>query len=150
MKEKAGSPLPGVRGLVFLGFPLHPPGQPSDERAKHLFEVQIPMLFLQGTRDAFARADLLDALMARLGATAELHRVEHADHSFGVLKRSGRSPTDVLEEVRSTLLGWLECRGPLLLGQPACHLLHFGMIKSFILDTRGHISDHRNARHAHP
>jgi predicted alpha/beta-hydrolase family hydrolase len=69
------------------------------------------MLFLQGTRDAFARADLLDALMARLGATAELHRVEHADHSFGVLKRSGRSPADVLEEVRSTLLGWLERRG---------------------------------------
>jgi predicted alpha/beta-hydrolase family hydrolase len=69
------------------------------------------MLFLQGTRDAFARADLLDALMTRLGARAELHRVAEADHSFGVLKRSGRTPADVLAEVRSTLLGWLERHG---------------------------------------
>jgi len=98
-------------GLVFLGYPLHPPGQFEKRREAHLPQIAAPMLFLQGTRDAFARADLLDALMARLGATAELHRVEHADHSFGVLKRSGRSPADVLEEVRSTLLGWLERRG---------------------------------------
>jgi predicted alpha/beta-hydrolase family hydrolase len=100
-----------ANGLVFLGYPLHPPGQFEKRREAHLPQIAAPMLFLQGTRDAFARADLLDALMARLGATAELHRVEHADHSFGVLKRSGRSPADVLEEVRSTLLGWLERRG---------------------------------------
>ena len=100
-----------ANGLVFLGYPLHPPGQFEKRREAHLPQIAAPMLFLQGTRDAFARADLLDALMARLGATAELHRVEHADHSFGVLKRSGRSPPDVLEEVRSTLLGWLERRG---------------------------------------
>jgi predicted alpha/beta-hydrolase family hydrolase len=98
-------------GLVFLGYPLHPPGQFEKRREAHLPQIAAPMLFLQGTRDAFARADLLDALMARLGATAELHRVEHADHSFGVLKRSSRSPADVLEEVRSTLLVWLERRG---------------------------------------
>jgi uncharacterized protein len=100
-----------ANGLVFLAYPLHPPGQFEKRREAHLPQIAAPMLFLQGTRDAFARADLLDALMARLGATAELHRVEHADHSFGVLKRSGRSPADVLEEVRSTLLGWLERRG---------------------------------------
>ena len=100
-----------ANGLVFLGYPLHPPGQFEKRREAHLPQIAAPMLFLQGARDAFARADLLDALMARLGATAELHRVEHADHSFGVLKRSGRSPTDVLEEIRGALFGWLERRG---------------------------------------
>jgi uncharacterized protein len=100
-----------ANGLVFLGYPLHPPGQFEKRREAHLPQIAAPMLFLQGTRDAFARADLLDALMARLAVTAELHRVEHADHSFGVLKGSGRSPADVVEEVRSTLLGWLERRG---------------------------------------
>ena len=98
-------------GLVFLGYPLHPPGQFEKRREAHLPQVAAPMLFLQGTRDAFARADLLDALMQRLGSRAELHRVEHADHSFGVLKRSGRTPADVLGEVRSAVLGWLERQG---------------------------------------
>jgi len=98
-------------GLVFLGYPLHPPGQFEKRREAHLPQVAAPMLFLQGTRDAFARADLLDALMQRLGSRAELHRVEHADHSFGVLKRSGRTPADVLDEVRSAVLGWLESQG---------------------------------------
>jgi uncharacterized protein len=98
-------------GLVFLGYPLHPPGQFEKRREAHLPRITAPMLFVQGTRDTFARADLLDALMARLGSAAELHRVEHADHSFGVLKRSGRTPTDALEEVRAALLGWLERRG---------------------------------------
>ena len=98
-------------GLVFLGYPLHPPGQFEKRREAHLPQIAAPMLFLQGTRDAFARADLLDALMERLGARAELHRVADADHSFGVLKRSGRTPADVLEEVRSALLGWLERHG---------------------------------------
>jgi predicted alpha/beta-hydrolase family hydrolase len=95
-------------GLVFLAYPLHPPGQLDKRREAHLPQIRVPMLFVQGTRDAFARADLLDALLARLGPAAELHRVEHADHSFGVLKRSGRTPADVLAEVRTTLLGWLD------------------------------------------
>ena len=95
-------------GLAFLGYPLHPPGQFEKRREAHLPQVQAPLLFVQGTRDAFARADLLDALIERLGPRAELHRVEHADHSFGVLKRAGRTAADVLDEVRATLLGWLD------------------------------------------
>ncbi len=100
-----------ANGLAFLGYPLHPPGQFEKRREAHLPRVAAPMLFIQGTRDAFAREDLLDALMTRLGPVAELHRVEHADHSFGVQKRSGRTPADVLAEVRQALLGWLDRRG---------------------------------------
>ena len=95
-------------GLVFLGYPLHPPGQFEKRREAHLPRIEAPMLFLQGTRDAFARPDLLDALMERLGSRAELHRVEHADHSFGVLKRSGRSAADVRAEIEAALFRWLE------------------------------------------
>jgi predicted alpha/beta-hydrolase family hydrolase len=97
-------------GLVFLAYPLHPPGRPEKRREAHLpgIAVAAPMLFVQGTRDAFAREDLLQDLVRRLGERAELHGVEAADHSFRVLKRSGRTPEDVLEEVRRTLLGWLE------------------------------------------
>jgi predicted alpha/beta-hydrolase family hydrolase len=95
-------------GLAILGDPLHPPGRFEKRREAHLPQIQAPLLFVQGTRDAFARADLLDALIERLGPRAELHRVEHADHSFGVLKRSGRTAADVLDEVRATLLGWLD------------------------------------------
>jgi hypothetical protein len=98
-------------GLAFLGYPLHPPGQFEKRREAHLPRIEAPMLFVQGTRDSFAREDLLAALIARLGSRAELHRVEHADHSFGVLKRSGRTPADVASEVRSALLGWLERHG---------------------------------------
>ena len=86
-------------------------GAPGSSRAdlrSAVPQVQAPLLFVQGTRDAFARADLLDALIERLGPRAELHRVEHADHSFGVLKRAGRTAADVLDEVRATLLGWLD------------------------------------------
>jgi predicted alpha/beta-hydrolase family hydrolase len=95
-------------GLVFLAYPLHPPGQHEKRREAHLPSIEKPMLFVQGTRDAFAREDLLLALMRRLGSRAELHRVAEADHSFGVLKRSGRAPADVLAEVRETLLAWLD------------------------------------------
>src|SRR5882762_3003717 len=89
-QAQAASPLPGVLGLVFLGFPLHPPGKPSAERAKHLFEVQIPMLFLQGTRDEFANLQLLEPLCKKLGARATLKLFPKADHSFHVPARTGR------------------------------------------------------------
>jgi predicted alpha/beta-hydrolase family hydrolase len=98
-------------GLAFLGYPLHPPGQFEKRREAHLPAIGAPMLFVQGTRDAFAREDLLLALMARLGARAELVRVRDADHSFGVPKRSGRTPEDVLAEVRDALLAWLGRHG---------------------------------------
>jgi uncharacterized protein len=98
-------------GLAFLAYPLHPPGQFEKRREAHLPSIEAPMLFLQGTRDAFAREDLLLALMERLGPRAELHRVAEADHSFGVLKRTGRTPQDVLAEVRHTLLAWLDRHG---------------------------------------
>jgi hypothetical protein len=95
-------------GLAFLGYPLHPPGQFEKRREAHLPAISAPMLFVQGTRDAFAREDLLLALLERLGPRAELHRVREDDHSFAVLKRSGRTPEDVLAEVSAALLGWLD------------------------------------------
>ncbi len=107
----AGSPLPGVRGLAFLGFPLHSPGQPGDRRAEHLERVDLPMLFLQGTRDAFARLDLLTGVCGRLGPRATLHLVEGGDHSFGVLKRSGRTPDQVMDELGDAIAGWARSLG---------------------------------------
>src|SRR2546423_1916933 len=103
---QAEAPLPGVRGLVFLGFPLHPPGRPGDARGEHLARVQIPMLFLQGTRDDFADLKLLTPLVQRLGARATLHLVEGGDHSFHVLKRSGRTDAEVLEELAAAVEEW--------------------------------------------
>lgn len=103
---QAEAPLPGVRGLVFLGFPLHPPGRPGDGRAKHLEAVQIPMLFLQGTRDEFADLKLLRPVVKRLGERATLHLVEGGDHSFHVLKRSGRTDADVMGEVVGAIGEW--------------------------------------------
>jgi predicted alpha/beta-hydrolase family hydrolase len=102
----AASPLPGVRGLAFLGFPLHPPGQPGTKRADHLDAISLPMLFLQGTRDTFARLDLLTPVCDRLGARATLHLIDGGDHSFGVLKRSGRTPEDVMTELVDTFVTW--------------------------------------------
>jgi predicted alpha/beta-hydrolase family hydrolase len=102
----AAASLPGIRGLVFLGFPLHPPGKPGTSRAEHLDRVQIPMLFLQGTRDQFARLDLITEVCARLGSRATLHLVEGADHSFGVPSRSGRTAGSVMEELADALVGW--------------------------------------------
>src|SRR5687768_13155447 len=90
----AASPLPGVRGLAFLGFPLHPAGRPSIERAQHLSEVQIPMLFLQGTRDDLANLELLEPLCQKLGLRATLKLFQDADHSFHVPARSGRKDAD--------------------------------------------------------
>jgi predicted alpha/beta-hydrolase family hydrolase len=107
-QAQAISPLAGVRGLVFLGFPLHPPGQPSDERAKHLFDVQIPMLFLQGTRDDFASLQLLDPLCKRLGEWAPLKLFPDADHSFHVPARTGRKDSEVRVELLDALVNWIE------------------------------------------
>jgi len=103
---QAEAPLPGVRGLVFLGFPLHPPGRPGDSRAEHLARVQIPVLFLQGTRDEFADLKLLQPVVKRLGERATLHLVEGGDHSFHVLKRSGRTDTDVMGELVGVIADW--------------------------------------------
>src|SRR5436309_1718940 len=103
---QAEEPLPGVRGLVFLGFPLHPPGRPADARAEHLAQVQIPMLFLQGTRDDFADLQLLRPVVKRLGERATLHLVEGGDHSFHVLKRSGRTDAAVMDEITDAIAEW--------------------------------------------
>jgi predicted alpha/beta-hydrolase family hydrolase len=102
----AATPLPGVRGLVFLGFPLHPPGQPGTSRADHLDRVDIPMLFIQGTRDEFARLDLITDVTEELEPNATLHMVDDGDHSFGVLKRSGRAPAEVLSEITDAIEQW--------------------------------------------
>src|SRR5438094_4433100 len=103
---QAEAPLPGVRGLLFLGFPLHPPGKPGDKRAEHLDRVQIPMLFLQGDRDEFADLKLLKPVVKRLGERAKLHLVEGGDHSFKVLKRSGRTDADVMGELVEAIVEW--------------------------------------------
>jgi predicted alpha/beta-hydrolase family hydrolase len=105
-QAQAREPLPGVRGLVFLGFPLHPPGRPGTSRADHLDDVLIPMLFLQGSRDEFAGLDLLKPVVKRLGGRATLHVIEGGDHSFKVLKRTGRSDADVLSELSDTITAW--------------------------------------------
>ncbi|ODM70976.1 alpha/beta family hydrolase [Bradyrhizobium elkanii] len=106
-QAQAKAPLAGVRGLVFLSFPLHPAGKPSSERAKHLAEVKVPMLFLQGTRDALAELDLLEPVVKGLGARATLHLVQEADHSFHVLKRSGRNDREVMTELLDAFAGWV-------------------------------------------
>jgi len=104
----AEGPLDGVRGLVFFGFPLHPPKQPGTKRAEHLAKVAVPMLFLQGTRDELADLKLLRPVCAKLGLRATLHIIETADHSFHVLKKSGRSDADVLRELAETTVSWAE------------------------------------------
>jgi uncharacterized protein len=97
-----------VRGLVFFGFPLHPPGRPDTTRADHLRRVQLPMLFLQGTRDTLADLALLRPFFATLGPRATLHVVDTADHSFHVLKRSGKRDADVLNELAQTVVLWAD------------------------------------------
>jgi predicted alpha/beta-hydrolase family hydrolase len=110
-QAQAREPLPGVRGLVFFGFPLHPPGRPGVERAEHLSAIEIPMLFLQGTRDEFATLDLLQGVVKRLGSRATLHLIEEGDHSFKVPKRSGKTESDVLEELATTIQQWADDNG---------------------------------------
>jgi predicted alpha/beta-hydrolase family hydrolase len=103
--------LPGVRGLVFLGFPLHAPNHPGIERAEHLDAVQVPMLFLQGTRDALADLTLMRTVCTRLGERATLHVVEGGDHSFAVLKRSGRPQEEVMAQLGDTIVSWAVTKG---------------------------------------
>lgn len=105
-QAQAEAPLPGVKGLAFLGFPLHPAGRPSDERAGHLSDVKIPMLFLQGTRDTLADLSLLRPVVARLGKRATLKLFEEADHSFHVPARTGRKDAEVRGEMLDTLVAW--------------------------------------------
>jgi predicted alpha/beta-hydrolase family hydrolase len=105
-QAQAIAPLPGVVGLAFVGFPLHPPGKPSDERARHLDDVRIPMLFITGARDEFAELSLLEPVIARLGRRATLLRVDDADHSLHVPARSGRRDSEVRAEAAARLASW--------------------------------------------
>jgi uncharacterized protein len=105
-QAQAIAPLAGVRGLAFLGFPLHPAGKPSSDRAKHLAEVRVPMLFMQGTRDTLAEVTQIEPVVTSLGPSASLHLVRDADHSFHVLARSGRNDREVMKEILDTFSTW--------------------------------------------
>jgi hypothetical protein len=107
-QAQAAAPLSGVRALVFLGFPLHPAGRPSRERAQHLAAVDIPMLFLQGTRDELAHLDELEPVVKALGERATLRLFDDADHSFHVPRRSGRTDAEVLGEVLDAFSAWVD------------------------------------------
>jgi predicted alpha/beta-hydrolase family hydrolase len=107
-QAQAIAPLPGVSGLVFLGFPLHPAGKPSDERAAHLADVHVPMLFLQGTRDDLAGLSLLKPVVGHLGSRAKLVLFDDADHSFHVPARSGRNDADVRASLADAIGGWVD------------------------------------------
>ncbi|HEY0857104.1 MAG TPA: alpha/beta family hydrolase [Albitalea sp.] len=105
-QAQAASPLPGVCGIVFLGFPLHPAGKPAMERAAHLAEVRLPMFFAQGTRDELADEQLVRSLIAQLGARATLEMIDQADHTFHVPAKSGRKDAEVLDALLDTLAAW--------------------------------------------
>jgi predicted alpha/beta-hydrolase family hydrolase len=107
-QAQAQDPLPSVQGLGFVGFPLHPAGKPSDDRAKHLFDIDIPMLFLQGEKDKLAEPLLLDQLTKELGSRASVRVFEHADHSFHVPVRSGRNDREVMRDMLDVLVTWIE------------------------------------------
>jgi predicted alpha/beta-hydrolase family hydrolase len=106
-QAQADAPLPGVEGLAFLGFPLHPAGRPGIERAGHLARIEVPMLFVSGDRDALAELDLLRPVVAGLGGRATLHLVSHADHSFRVAARSGRTAADAEGEALDAVANWI-------------------------------------------
>ena len=106
-QAQADSPLPGVKGLAFLGFPLHPAGKPGIDRADHLVKVEVPMLFVSGDRDALADLDLLRPVVDGLGERATLHLVAHADHSFKTAAKSGRTSADAESEALDALAGWI-------------------------------------------
>jgi predicted alpha/beta-hydrolase family hydrolase len=106
-QAQALDPLPGVRGFAFLGFPLHPAGKPGAERAEHLARIGVPMLFVSGDRDALAGLDLLKPVVAGLGQRTTLHLVRHADHSFKVAAKSGRTSADAETEALDALADWV-------------------------------------------
>jgi uncharacterized protein len=106
-QAQAIKPLAGVRGLAFLGFPLHPAGKPSDERALHLADIHIPMLFVQGTSDKLAELSLLEPVVEKLGPSASLYPVQAADHSFYVPARSGRKDSEVMGDILDKLSAWI-------------------------------------------
>jgi predicted alpha/beta-hydrolase family hydrolase len=110
-QAQAIEPLAGVHGLAFLGFPLHPAGKPSSERAKHLSDIRIPMLFMQGSRDKLADLALLEPVIRKLGPLASLHLVPEADHSFHVPARSGRNDREVMNEILDRLSAWADTIG---------------------------------------
>jgi predicted alpha/beta-hydrolase family hydrolase len=107
-QAQAASPLPGIKGIAFLGFPLHAAGRPSSERGKHLFDVRIPMLFMQGSRDQLADPELMEPLVKQLGARATLKLFPDADHSFHVPARTGRKDADVRVEMLDVLARWID------------------------------------------
>jgi hypothetical protein len=107
-QTQAQYPLPRVQGLAFVGFPLHPAGKLSDDRATHLFEISIPMLFLQGDSDKMAELSLLEPLTAALGSRATLRFFEHADHSFQVPARSGRNDQEVMHDMLDAMVAWMD------------------------------------------
>jgi predicted alpha/beta-hydrolase family hydrolase len=107
-QAQAKEPLPDVRGLCFFGFPLHPAGKPATDRGDHLADITVPMLFLQGTRDALAEATLLEPLVASLGKGATLHLIENADHAFHVPARSGRNDSSVMMEILDVMAAWVK------------------------------------------
>ena len=109
-QAQADAPIPGVEGLAFLGFPLHPAGRPGIERAGHLARIEVPMLFVSGDRDALAELDLLRPVVAGLGGRATLHLVSHADHSFRVAARSGRTAADAEGEALDAVANWIADR----------------------------------------
>ena len=106
-QAQGSQPMPGVRGLVFFGFPLHPAGRPSSDRARHLADVAVPMLFLQGTRDSLAELPLLEPLVKSLGSLATLHLVQEADHSFHVPAKTGRRDAEILAEILDAAASWM-------------------------------------------
>jgi hypothetical protein len=106
-QAQAASPLDGVRGLAFFGFPLHPSGKPSSDRAKHLADIKTPMLFLQGSRDSLAELSLLEPVVKSLKRRAMLHLVQDADHSFHVPARSGRNDKEVMNEILDAFADWV-------------------------------------------
>jgi uncharacterized protein len=125
-QAQALAPLPGVRGIAFLGFPLHPAKKPSDDRAKHLFNVQIPMLFMQGTRDALADLSLLAPLVKKLGARTMLRLFAGADHSFHVAGRSAPSDGEVRSAMLDALVAWID---QIRSGLPMQDLAHAGQYR---------------------
>ena len=109
-QAQAAAPLPGVRGLVFIGFPLHPEGKPSVTRAEHLAAVSLPMLFLQGTRDGLAEEALIRQVTGELGERATLRLIDDADHAFHVRARSGRNDAQVLDALLDDIVAWVAAR----------------------------------------